>query len=38
MTDMAGGPLRYDDAEIRNRQGFVATNGACHADLLRAIR
>lgn len=38
MTDMAGGPLRYDDAEIKNKQGFVATNGACHADLLRAIR
>ncbi|MBX3303903.1 MAG: 3'(2'),5'-bisphosphate nucleotidase CysQ [Nitrospira sp.] len=37
MSDMAGGPVRYEDAEIKNRLGFVATNRVCHADLLAAI-
>lgn len=37
MSDMAGGPIRYDEAEIRNRRGFVATNRVCHGDVLAAI-
>ena len=37
MSDMAGGQMGYDELDIRNRRGFVATNRACHADLLAAI-
>jgi 3'-phosphoadenosine 5'-phosphosulfate (PAPS) 3'-phosphatase len=37
MSDMAGGPMRYDQAEIKNLRGFVATNRACHGDVLAAI-
>ncbi|MDH4085075.1 MAG: 3'(2'),5'-bisphosphate nucleotidase CysQ [Nitrospira sp.] len=37
MSDMAGGPMRYEDLEIKNRRGFVATNRACHGDVLAAI-
>ena len=37
MSDMAGGPMRYDQAEIKNPRGFVATNRACHGDVLAAI-
>ncbi len=37
MSDMAGGPLRYDEPEIKNTRGFVASNRACHGDLLAAI-
>ncbi len=37
MSDMAGGPIRYDESEIQNRRGFVATNRVCHGDILAAI-
>lgn len=37
MSDMAGGPIRYDEGEIRNGRGFVATNRACHGEVLAAI-
>lgn len=37
MSDMAGGPIRYDTPEIRNTKGFVATNRACHGEMLAAI-
>jgi len=37
MSDMAGGPLRYDEPEMKNTRGFVASNRACHGDLLAAI-
>jgi hypothetical protein len=34
---MAGGPMRYEDFDIRNSRGFIATNRACHGDVLAAI-
>ncbi len=37
MSDMAGGPMEYEGLDIRNRRGFVATNRACHGDVLAAI-
>ncbi len=37
MSDMAGGPMEYEEPDIRNRGGFVATNGACHDAVLAAI-
>ena len=37
MSDMAGGPMGYEGLDIRNRRGFVATNRACHGDVLAAI-
>jgi 3'(2'), 5'-bisphosphate nucleotidase len=37
MSDMAGGPMRYEDFDIRNSRGFIATNRACHGDVLAAI-
>ena len=37
MTDLAGGPLCYDEAELKNLRGFVATNRRCHGDVLAAI-
>ena len=37
MSDMAGGPIRYDDMEIKNRRGFLATNRQCHGDVLATI-
>ncbi|MDH4252257.1 MAG: 3'(2'),5'-bisphosphate nucleotidase CysQ [Nitrospira sp.] len=37
MSDMAGGPMRYEEPDLKNRRGFVATNHACHGDVLAAI-
>ena len=37
MSDMAGGSMEYDGPDMRNRRGFVATNRACHGDVLAAI-
>ena len=37
ISDMAGGPIRYDELEIKNTRGFVATNRLCHGDVLAAI-
>lgn len=37
MSDMAGGPMGYEGLDIKNRRGFVATNRACHGDVLAAI-
>lgn len=37
LSDMAGGPIEYDGPDVRNRRGFVATNRACHNDVLAAI-
>jgi 3'-phosphoadenosine 5'-phosphosulfate (PAPS) 3'-phosphatase len=37
MSDMAGGPIDYDSAELKNTRGFVATNRLSHADVLAAI-
>lgn len=37
MSDLTGGPMGYEGLDIRNRRGFVATNRACHGDVLAAI-
>lgn len=37
LTDLWGAPLTYDPEHVRNRRGLVASNGACHDDVLRAI-
>ena len=37
MSDMAGGLMEYEGPDLRNRRGFVATNRACHNDVLAAI-
>jgi len=37
MSDTAGRPMGYEDLDIRNRRGFVATNRASHGDVLAAI-
>lgn len=37
MTDLAGDPIAYGRAELRNRKGLLGTNGACHDTILRAI-
>lgn len=38
MTDLAGAPIRYGRAELRNRRGLLGTNRACHDLVLDAIR
>jgi 3'(2'), 5'-bisphosphate nucleotidase len=37
MTDLTGTPLRYSPGSVRNRQGLVATNGACHDTVISEI-
>ncbi len=37
MTDLLGTPLRYSQRDVENRQGLVATNGACHDTVISAI-
>lgn len=37
MTDLAGGPIRYQEPELKNTRGFVASNRLCHGDVLAAI-
>jgi 3'(2'), 5'-bisphosphate nucleotidase len=37
MTDLVGTPLRYSPRDVQNRQGLVATNGACHDTVISAI-
>jgi 3'(2'), 5'-bisphosphate nucleotidase len=37
MTDLLGTPLRYSQRDVQNRQGLVATNGACHDTVISAI-
>jgi 3'(2'), 5'-bisphosphate nucleotidase len=37
MTDLTGTALRYSPHDVRNRQGLVATNGACHETVISAI-
>jgi 3'(2'), 5'-bisphosphate nucleotidase len=38
MTDLWGGPLRYDDPDVRNRRGLVASNGRLHDAVLAKLR
>jgi 3'(2'), 5'-bisphosphate nucleotidase len=37
MTALDGTPLRYTPRDVRNRQGLVGTNGACHDTVMAAI-
>lgn len=37
MTDLHGAPLRYSPRDVWNRQGLVATNGACHDAVISEI-
>ncbi len=37
LTDLWGASLSYDPDQVRNRLGLIASNGACHDDVLRAI-
>jgi 3'(2'), 5'-bisphosphate nucleotidase len=37
MTDLHGQPLEYDPAEIHARNGIIASNGACHDEVVRRL-
>jgi 3'(2'), 5'-bisphosphate nucleotidase len=37
ITDLAGAPLRYDTAELRNLRGLVASNGRIHDEVVRRL-
>jgi 3'(2'), 5'-bisphosphate nucleotidase len=37
LTDLFGGPLRYNGLRIDNRNGIVATNGAAHAMVIENL-
>ena len=38
ITDLFGQPLRYNVAEVQNRNGLVASNGVVHEKIVRALR
>lgn len=38
FTDIWGRPLRYDDPDIRNRQGLLASNGRVHDPIARHLK
>lgn len=38
VTDMFGGPIRYNVREPVHKNGIAATNGQCHAALLLKVR
>lgn len=37
LTDLAGAPLRYRDADLKNRRGLVASNGVAHEAVLARL-
>ena len=37
MTDLWGGPLRYNTPDVLNRNGLVASNGAAHDAVIRRL-
>lgn len=37
MTDLFGKPLLYNGADVRNRNGLVASNGAAHSRLIETL-
>jgi 3'(2'), 5'-bisphosphate nucleotidase len=37
MTDLWGGPLRYNTPDVLNRNGIVASNGAAHAAVVERL-
>jgi 3'(2'), 5'-bisphosphate nucleotidase len=38
MTDLWGDPLRYNTADVLNRNGLVASNGAAHEAVVERLR
>ena len=37
ITDLFGQPLRYNVAEVQNRNGLVASNGVAHEEIVSAL-
>ena len=37
ITDLFGQPLRYNVAEVQNRNGLVASNGVVHEEIIRSL-
>jgi 3'(2'), 5'-bisphosphate nucleotidase len=37
ITDLFGRPLSYNQAEVQNRNGVVASNGAVHAQIIESL-
>jgi 3'(2'), 5'-bisphosphate nucleotidase len=38
ITDLFGHPLRYNHADVQNRNGVVASNGASHSRIVEALQ
>ena len=38
LTDLFGQPLRYNDVEVQNRNGVVASNGVSHERIIESLR
>ena len=38
ITDLFGQPLAYNKADLRNRNGVVASNGVAHAQIIERLR
>jgi len=38
ITDLFGRPLSYNQAEVQNRNGVVASNGAAHARIIELLK
>jgi len=38
ITDLFGEPLRYNRADVRNRNGVVASNGVSHRRIVESLR
>ena len=37
LTDLFGQPLKYNVADIQNRNGLVASNGAAHEKVIESL-
>jgi 3'(2'), 5'-bisphosphate nucleotidase len=38
VTDLFGQPLRYNVADVQNRNGVVASNGVAHRTIIESLR
>ena len=38
MTDLFGGPMRYNVPDVQNHNGLVASNGAAHASIIEQLQ
>jgi 3'(2'), 5'-bisphosphate nucleotidase len=38
ITDLFGEPLRYNRADVQNRNGVVASNGVSHRQIVASLR